>query len=199
MLPSVTAYVCVPIILWLLHCLYVVVTPCLSTCACLRECICLCMCVFECVCGTVEQAHITLCPCYIWVTTLSLSLQPLSFSPLSAPIAASVHSTRLMVCVIHSDSFTTSHLFVLLGCVCVCGMCEWEQGNEKENGRQGELRLGKHRGWTVCVHVQEIVLLLSFKPLSDLVHHSAPPSSSWSKALILTLSSLGLCFRIKMI
>ena len=93
------------------------VSCCLPVDVCVNACL---QCVCVCVCGTVEHTDIALCPRYIWVTTLSVFLLPLSFSPLSAPIPASVHSTRLMVCVIHSDSFTTSHLFVLSECVAVC-------------------------------------------------------------------------------
>lgn len=73
--------------------------------------------------GTVGPTDVALCRRYIWVTTQSAALQPPSFSPLSAPIPACVHSTRLMVCVIHSDCLTTSHLFALPESACVCAVC----------------------------------------------------------------------------
>lgn len=100
---------------------------------------------FACMCFVRVRVHVTeLAPSlerflslfvYIWVAILSVSLQPLSFGPLSAPIPASVHSTSLMVCVIHSDSFNTTHLFELLECVCsqvwLWGGLELERGTKK--------------------------------------------------------------------
>lgn len=60
--------------------------------------------------------------------------QPPSFTVLSAAISASVRSTCLMVCVIHSDCFPTSNAFVLL-VLCV------RAGREQVNGSQGEIEL----------------------------------------------------------
>ena len=167
----------------------------LCSCGCLRECICLhvCVCVCVCVYGTVEQSDVALCPRYIWVTTLSVSLQPLSFSPLSTPIPASVHSTRLMVCVIHSDSSITSHLSVLLerACVCVCVIhvsVHGGAGERKKRRTGGKVSRGYRRIMCVieCVCVCVLVKLYCCCPLS--LHSSTPPPSQ-SKTLKLTLSS----------
>lgn len=88
---------------------------------------CIRQCPRWCVCGTVKQTDVALCPCHLWVTAQSLSPRPPSFSVLSAAISASVRSTCLMVCVIHSDCFPTSNAFVLLVlCVCRERTGEWE-------------------------------------------------------------------------
>lgn len=90
--------------------------------------------------GTAGPTNVALCRRYIWVTTQSAALQPPSFSPLSAPIPVCVHSTRLMVCVIHSDCLTTSHLFALPECACVCRVCVHKREciGKKNKERKGE-------------------------------------------------------------
>lgn len=131
-------YVCQTVYLWCsgtptlsVCCVYWSVTVTESILSSWAECICQCL--QWCACGTVKQTDIALCPCHIWVTAQSLSPQPLSFSVLSAAISASVRSTCLMVCVIHSDCFPTSNEFVLLVlcacmhlCVCRERTGEWE-------------------------------------------------------------------------
>lgn len=104
-----------------------------------------------------------LVPLCLGYKPLSVSLQPQSFHPLSAPIPACVHSTRLMVCVIH---FTTTHHSVCI----ICG--NKKRKEQKKAKMEGRLGVGR-QSWTVWTQIREfvcaeILLFLSFRPPSCL-------------------------------